>query len=159
MIHDQLTHCQSYFHSPPWQHAFEFLTSLRPDSQDESHIALEGDRMYAAIMTYQTGQPWNSVLETHERYIDIHMSLNNSESIDWYPRCALHVSTQYDPTRERTLYHRPDVPAPARVFNLPGRFTVLFPQDAHMPKLMVHNSPERVKKVVVKVSMELWNRA
>ncbi len=111
--------------------------------------------MYAVIMTYDTCAPQDALLETHDRCIDIQVSLKNSEAIDWYPRSSLRIQNEYDPDRDRTLYRRPGV-APARVCNCPGFFTVLFPQDAHMPKLMTGSRPEQVKKVVVKVNKNEW---
>jgi len=37
----------------------------------------------------------------------------------------------------------------------PGIFVALFPHDAHMPSLMLGNTPECIKKVVVKVNVKL----
>jgi YhcH/YjgK/YiaL family protein len=105
-------------------------------------------------MTYQTCLPEESVLETHDKYIDIQMSLMNSEAIDWFPRHVLEVRVPYDPDLDRTFYHRPEM-APVRINNFPGFFTVLHPDDAHMPKLMTAGKPELVKKVVVKVRKKL----
>lgn len=73
------------------------------------------------------------------------MSLQNSEAIDWYLRDTLRINTACDPAKDRTLYHRAE-PAPVRVNNFPDSFTVLFPHDAHMPKLITVNAPEQVKK-------------
>ena len=33
-----------------------------------------------------------------------------------------------------------------------GTFAMLFPHDAHMPQLIVNNSPSIVKKVVIKIN-------
>ncbi|MFH7321500.1 YhcH/YjgK/YiaL family protein [Desulfurivibrio sp. D14AmB] len=56
--------------------------------------------------------------------------------------------------RDRTFYYRPGI-ASARVSNFPGFFTVLYPDDAHMPKLMTAGKPELVRKVVVKLRRKL----
>jgi biofilm protein TabA len=158
MIHDALSNWPIYFHEAPWKQVFEFLGSLTPDSPDSSCIDLAGDGMYAAIMTYQTCLPQESKLEAHNKYIDIQMSLTNSEAIDWYPRDSLRVKTPYDPGRDRTLYHCPEQ-APGRVSNSPGFFTVLFPHDAHMPKLITGSNPEIVKKAVVKLNINAMNKS
>ncbi|MGD9971481.1 MAG: YhcH/YjgK/YiaL family protein [Desulfatirhabdiaceae bacterium] len=153
MIHDVLENWSTYFESPVWIRVLEFIAGLSPLSEENNRIEIDGENMYAAIMSYQTCDPRDSILEAHDVYIDIQMSLVNAEAIDWYPRSGLEVHTAYDPAKERTLFHRPAGPAPARVANLPGRFTVLFPQDAHMPKLMTGTSSELVKKVVVKLNV------
>ena len=153
MIHDSLSNWQTYFHSNPWKCAFEFIISLNSESKDCSRIELAGKDIYAAIMTYPTCEPLDSVLETHDKYIDIQASLKNSEAIDWHPRNNLSIKNEYDLVRDRTLYHHND-PASAKISNFPGFFTVLFPQDAHMPKLMTGSKPELVKKVVVKLNIQ-----
>ena len=150
MIHALLRNWHLYYKSTPWKCAFEFLCSLSASSENCSRIPLQGDDIYAAIMSYQTCYPEEPVLETHDVYIDIQMSLTNSEVIGWFPRQALEVKVPYDPDLDRTLYHRPEM-APVRINNFPGVFTVLYPFDAHMPKLMTADKPEMVKKVVIKV--------
>ena len=157
MIHDSLHNWQIYFSAPIWKQVFEFLSSLTPDSPDNRRIDLAGEDMYAAIMTYETCSPDESVLETHDTYIDIQMSLSNSEAIDWFLRNTLKTKNDYDPQKDRTLYHRPG-PATARVSNFPGFFTVLFPHDAHMPKLMTGPEPQMVKKVVIKLNINALNK-
>jgi len=154
MIHDTLKNWSLYYASGPWRCAFEFLASLSAASEESGRISLQGDDIYAIIMSYQTGLPDESVLETHDEYIDIQMSLVNSEAIDWFPRQALEVKVAYDHDQDRTFYHRPDL-FPVRINNFPGYFTVLYPDDAHMPRMMTAKSPEMVKKVVVKMRRTL----
>lgn len=153
MIHDKLENWPLYFSSAPWQCAFDFLAGLSSKSENE-RISLQDDDIYALIMSYETCSPEESVLETHNEYIDIQMSLMNSEAIDWFPRHVLEVKEPYDSDLDRTFYHRPDI-VPVRVYNLPDFFTVLYSEDAHMPKLMSAGKPELVKKVVVKMHKRL----
>jgi YhcH/YjgK/YiaL family protein len=157
MIHDSLSNWTLYFNSDPWQRAFEYLCGLSSKSDDSARVSLQGDDIYAMIMSYQTCRPGESVLETHDEYVDIQMSLMNSEAIHWFPRQVLQVKEPYNPELDRTFYHRPDT-APVRICNFPGFFTLLHPDDAHMPKLMTADAPELVKKVVVKVRRKLISR-
>lgn len=154
MIHDTLNNWPLYYNSAPWRCAFEFLATLSATSEDSARISLQGDDIYAMIMSYQTCSPDESILETHDEYIDIQMSLANSEAIDWFPRHTLDVKVPYDPDNDRTFYHRPDL-TPVRINNFPSYFTVLHPDDAHMPKMMTTKSSEMVKKVVVKMRRTL----
>ena len=155
MIHDSLNNWSQCFNSSPWKCAFEFLYSLSASSKECARFSLQGDNIYAVIMSYQTCSPEESVLETHEEYIDIQMSLANSEAIDWFPRHVLEVKVPYDPDLDRTFYHRPEM-APSRINNFSGFFTVLHPDDPHMPKLMTAGKPELVMKVVIKVRKKLF---
>lgn len=154
MIHDKLCNWSLYFNSPPWGRAFEYLSSLSRQSEEITYLSLQGDDIYASIVTYQTCKPDESVLEAHDEYIDIQMSLINGEAIEWFPRQNLEIKKSYCPDRDRTLYIRPDI-VPVRIYNLPNLFTVLYPNDAHMPKLMIEDSPKFVRKVVIKVHKKL----
>lgn len=151
MIHDSLVHWPLYFSAPPWRRVFEFLSSLGPEAEEQKRIILQGEALYASIMSYDTCGPDDAKLEAHENYIDIQMSLVNSEGIDWYPRSILTVKQPYDSERDRVLFERPNE-NPTRINNYPGRFTVLYPEDAHMPKQMTGGVSEPVKKVVVKLN-------
>lgn len=161
MIHDTLDNWRCYFNTPPWQRVYEFLSSLGPEVEEQKNVALQGEDLYASIMSYSTCGPDEAKLEAHDHYIDIQMSLVNTEGIDWFPQRGLEISVPYDSERDRTLYVRPEGRA-TRINNFPGLFTVLFPGDAHMPKQMIGNRSERVKKVVVKLHKQLvpgiWSR-
>lgn len=154
MIHDRLENWKLYFNTQLWQSAFDKLTRLTPESEECDRIPIQGTDIYASIMSYQTCTPDETKLETHDVYIDIQVSLLNSEAIDWFPRGILEVKTPYDPDHDRTFYHRPVI-SPVRINNYPGFFTVLFPDDAHMPKLITGDKSEKVKKVVIKMRKTL----
>lgn len=154
MIHDKLENWKIYFNSAPWRLSFEYLESLSPESEECERFHIQGDDIYAAIMSYDTCTVNESVLETHDKYIDIQMTLVNAEAIDLFYREDLKVKTPYDADLDRTFYYRPEL-AYSRVVNREGLFSVLFSNDAHMPMLTVNDKPEPVKKVVVKVSKSI----
>lgn len=154
MIHDVLKNWPLYFNAPPWRDVFAYLSSLDAETPEYARFDLQGDDIYASVMSYATCGPQEAKLEAHDVYVDIQMSLVGGEGIDWFPRHVLEVKTPYDPVRDRTLYHRPGT-APARVDNLPGAITVLFPGDAHMPKQIIGDKTGTVKKVVVKLRRAL----
>lgn len=154
MIASRLEYWALYSRHAAWRRSFEFLEALTPDAEDSDRIPLLGDDLFARIMRYPTRAPEDAILEAHDDYIDIQMSLENSEAIDVFSRAVLEVKTPYDSEKDRTLFHRTGAPV-ARLNNFPGFFTVLFPNDAHMPQLMTGNEPETVKKVVVKLRVAL----
>lgn len=154
MIFDRIENWRKYFSGPAWSRAFEYIESLGPDSPDADLVPLQGEDIYARIMSYPTCRPDEAKLEAHDRYIDIQTSLVNCEGIDWFPRASLKIDVPYDPKKERVLFKRPNI-VPARINNWPGMFSVFFPEDAHMPKLIVGGKPQFVKKAVVKVRVDL----
>jgi YhcH/YjgK/YiaL family protein len=153
MIVGQLVNWRDHLSGDVWEEAFAFLMSLDGDSEVRD-VELRGEKMYARVMSYATKTTDEAKVEAHREYIDIQISLAGAEGIDWYPTSTLDVKEAYDVEKDRTLYHRYE-PAPAHVDNHPGMFTVLYPEDAHMPQLIVDGKVEVIVKAVVKVHVSL----
>ena len=152
MIFDHLSEWPRYFSSAPWRLAFEFVLALKADAADGRH-ALQGDDIYAMVMAYETGAAEQSVLEAHRTYIDIQATLLGTERLDWFALAGLQVQTAYDAKTDAAFFVHPGQ-AGAQLLLRPGLFTVLYPADAHMPKL-ASGAPAAIKKVVVKVRAAL----
>jgi biofilm protein TabA len=155
MIIDNLKNWNKYTSSPAWKKAFDFLSELPPDA-DEQRYDILGDDIFALVMSYETKNPADAVLEAHQKYVDIQSVLIGSEGIEWFNREGLLINTPYDEVDDYELFNR-ECPGPARVDVYPGMFVTLFPEDAHMPGLIVGKHPSIVKKVVVKVKTKLFN--
>ncbi len=136
-----------------WECAFEFLLSLTPDAEEKEY-KLNGDRIFARVMSYETKLPEDAVLEAHRRYVDIQMVLSGSEGFECFPIDSLEIDKLYDELKDVEFYRR-TAPGPVRIDMYPGMFLTLFPQDAHMPSLMINDTPDVVKKVVVKLDIKL----
>ncbi len=104
-------------------------------------------------MGYETIPEELAVLEAHRRYVDIQATLVNSERIAWCPVNGLIPKDGYDAERDVTFFNIPDS-MPTQAVVHPGIFVALFPEDAHMPKLIAGSS-QRVRKVVVKFHVDL----
>ena len=154
MIIDCVTNWRIYSKAPAWHCAFEYLEALSADTEECDRVSLDGGKIYACVMSHETRGPEGSVLEAHDIFIDIQMCLTKGERILWYPRAQLEIKTPYDAEGDALFFHPPAFP-PIPVDNLPGRFTTLFPGDAHMPMQMIDGRPELVKKVVVKLRADL----
>ncbi len=150
MIVDRLDRWARHLQGPVWKKAFEHLATLGPDAPEET-IELMGKDLTARVMSYSTKTAGEARIEAHREHIDIQMSLVNDERIDWWPLEGLVPSTEYDPAKDVTFFKDPGH-APASVMNRVGHFTVLFPEDAHMPQLHT-GAPHVVKKVVIKVRL------
>jgi YhcH/YjgK/YiaL family protein len=133
---------------------FAFIQDDACAAPEGERIPLNGAGMFALVMRYDTRPPEKGVLEAHNAYIDVQASLEGGEYIEWFPRAVLAVEKPYDAEKDVVFFTRPGE-APARVYNVPGRFTVLFPDDAHMAQQCGIGSPAPVKKVVVKVPVSL----
>lgn len=154
MIADRLINWPRYFTGEPWKTAFQFLESLTPESEVQHLIPIRGEDLFARIMTYPTRPPEEGMLEAHNEYIDIQMSLTGTEAIDWFSRGPLETRNPYDAEKDVIFFHRP-AHAGARIINSPGIFSVYYQDDAHMAQMMAWDAREDVKKVVVKVRASL----
>lgn len=156
MIFDRLANQHLYPLGDAWREAFDFLQAATPELADGKHH-LRGDELFAIVMGYQTQSAETSELEAHRRYLDIQMLLSGRERVLCHFVPDLAVLKAYDPASDFELYQIPPI-APARFILTPGNFLAFFPHDAHMPCLTLDHGPEPVRKVVVKVAMDLLNR-
>ena len=153
MIIDKLKFRDHYPFGPAWDLAFEFLKSLTPEAEEKKYN-LQGDDIFAIVMSYETKNPENALLETHRKYVDIQTVLVGSERMECFARDELIVDVPYNESTDAEFYKRTS-PGSVGVDVFPGTFVMFFPHDAHMPALMVDEKPERIKKVVVKIKVEL----
>jgi YhcH/YjgK/YiaL family protein len=153
MIIDKMEHFQDYHFGPAWKLAFEFLNTLTPDSDDKKY-PIQGDDIFAIVMSYKTFSPDKALFEAHREYIDIQMVLVGAEGFECGFCDDLTVDTPYDNSTDIAFFKR-SVPGQTRVDVSPGTFVMLYPHDAHMPGLMIGNEEKVIKKVVVKIKKEL----
>lgn len=153
MIFDRLANQHLYHLGDAWREAFDFLRAADPALADGKHH-LRGDELFAIVMGYQTQSSATSELEAHRRYLDIQMLLSGREKVLCHFVPDLAVLKAYDSATDFELYQIPPI-APAHFILSPGNFLALFTHDAHMPCLTLDHGPEPVRKVVVKVAMDL----
>ena len=93
------------------------------------------------------GSSQSSLMEAHERYLDIHIVLSGLEQVMVAPIETLtEVEIRAD---EDSIMYRG---APEYTFTLePGRFLLVYPGEGHLPKL-APKAPEDVDKLVLKIA-------
>lgn len=153
MIFDLQQNHRHYPLGPAWREAFAFLQAADPNLA-AGRYPLDGDKIFAIVMDYRTQPEATGELESHRRYLDIQALLAGREAVHCHFSPELTILQPYDPGNDVELYRIP-ITAPVRLLLVPGNFLALFPHDAHMPCLNPGPLPETVRKVVVKVSMEL----
>jgi len=153
MIIDRLEHWEHYHFGPAWTKAFEFLRTLSTDAEEKKYT-IQGDDIFAIVMSYDTCFPETSLFESHQKYVDIQTTLIGTERFECAFTDMLLVQTPYDDAADVQWYKR-DIPGQTRVDVSPDTFVMLYPHDAHMAALMTGERPEHVKKVVVKIKAEL----
>lgn len=153
MIFGHLTNFECHPRSQPWKIILDFLNSISPAVED-GRYSLQGDDIFALVMSYQTKDPAQAILESHRKYVDIQAVLKGAEGCECFSADTLTVSAVYDPDKDAIFYHR-SAPGPVHIALSPGAFVAFFPQDGHMPCLTLGDQPQTVKKVVVKARADL----
>ena len=146
MIIDTLENAHRYVAlNPGFAGAMAFLA--RPDLKalPEGTYAIDGERVYATISREQGREKGEAPLEVHEKYIDIQLVLDGTDTMGWKPRAWCKEPTgDFDRAADIQFFAGE---AAAWVPVESGAFAVFFPDDAHIPLV----SPGRIHKVVVKV--------
>lgn len=150
MITDTLQNAHLYPLGDAWAKAFEFLKTLDAGSQDGEY-PLNGEAMFARVMSYDTKPPSQAKFEAHRKYADIQSTLEGAEGIAVINIHQLTEAKTYDEASDVSFFETPES-IPALVDVHPGSFVFLLPQDGHMPQLEVGSS-RTIKKVVVKIAL------
>ena len=91
--------------------------------------------------------------EAHRRTIDVQYSIEGGEGIELASLSALQSLGDYFEEKDVEHFKLPNSSL-ARVENLAGRFTVLFPGEPHLPQLLT-GEHKAVRKLVVKIPAHL----
>jgi YhcH/YjgK/YiaL family protein len=153
MIIDKIEKFRLYHFGPAWRRVFEFLGTLTPDSPDGKYT-IDGEDIFAIVMSYNTSGPETAVFESHQKYVDIQTVITGAEGFECAFSDDLSVIAPYDASKDAAFYER-NTHGQTRVDVLHGTFVMLYPHDAHIAGLMVGSESKLVKKVVVKVKKEL----
>lgn len=152
MIFDSLHHAGYYFTGDWWDETLAYIRSTNPSLPDGVH-QVRGDAIVARVHTGRTGPGSDSVPESHLAYVDVHVVLDGRETIEVWPADRLTIRTPYDKEQDVMFYASP-ADAGLRLNLKPGFFAVFLPQDAHMTQI-AQGDPERIKKLVMKISVGL----
>ena len=105
---------------------------------------IDGEAVYVNRFDYETVE--HNIVEAHLNDIDIHLVLDGEEQVGVVDTTALRVTERNE---EGDLIDS-ELPFMCLCKLQPGDILIVFPEDAHSPKLHCGSSG-RVKKAVVKV--------
>jgi YhcH/YjgK/YiaL family protein len=147
MIIDKLQNAEKYYSlGENLTKAFKFLKETDLSIAKEGRFDIEGDNVYALINNYNTKDPKDCHPEAHRKYADVQYIVSGAELIGCSLFSGQKVFKDYDEEKDYLLYD--DISFFLKLNE--GMFAVFFPDDLHMPGIMI-NEPKPVKKVVVKV--------
>lgn len=129
--------------------ALEYLGTISKSAVPEGRVEIAGTDVYATFDQYQTEGTEGRLYESHRIYLDVQYVIEGRETIRVRGVEGLTTATPYDGNKDIAFYTLTDG-TDVRLFS--GDFLVLFPQDAHVPKLICSGTAS-VRKVVVKVRL------
>jgi YhcH/YjgK/YiaL family protein len=129
--------------------ALDFLRSAPADIPDGRH-EIEGDRIYANVMSYETRDFGHRTHEAHRRYTDVQFLLQGEEQIYFTPATRLGTGSGYNAEKDYELFAAPEFPS--RLALSAGQFVIFHPGEGHQPAC-IGKAPCAVRKIVVKVAV------
>ena len=113
---------------------------------------VDGEDLFYVVDEYETKPIDEGRLEIHRKYLDIQCVVSGAECIGVAPMEGLVEETPYDGEKDLAFYRAE--PAMSRLHLAQGMFAIFWPNEPHMPGRRIGSTPEKVKKIVVKVKME-----
>ena len=108
------------------------------------------DTMFVIVNEYNTRENELNILEAHKRYIDFQYMLEGTEVIEYEMFDKHQIHQDYNKDDDYTLFKTRNI---SKVRFSEGMFSILFPNDLHMPGI-IDGSESKVKKVVIKIRID-----
>lgn len=147
MIIDKLENAHLYYSlDKNLEKGLRYLQSTNMLVTEDGKHVIDGENIYANVQSGLTKEPMTTPWEVHKIYTDIQYIIKGAETMGWANIENFKETEEYSEEKDVAFGN-----AQGSYFNVPeGYFVIFTPQDAHKPMLKI-NSPEFVKKVIVKV--------
>ncbi|MGL4944240.1 MAG: YhcH/YjgK/YiaL family protein [Thermoguttaceae bacterium] len=126
--------------------------------QSQVRVEIRGEPVVGNVDRYSTLLPdaWPR-FESHRKMIDLQIVLAGRERIDVVDTSGLTGDAPYDTERDMQFYKERAVSGATSVILVPQTFALLFPHDAHRPKMAADKTTAaKVTKIVFKIPVSLW---
>ena len=148
VIYDKVENFERYFREgEKLYRALEFARDFDV-SEGDGKYEIEGEEIFAMVMSYETRGVGELEFETHRKYIDVQLLPAGRELLDVSLSEEMECSEEYSAEKDAALWRGGEDYSSLHLE--PGRFAVLYPWDVHRPGRSVAG-PEKVRKMVVKV--------
>lgn len=148
MIYDTLENIDQYCRdAEPLRKALDFAITF-DSSLPDGRYEIDGDNIFANVMSYTTFAAEKLKFEGHNNHIDVQVILEGEELMDVSHDKNLQVDTPYSEQGDATLFKAPE--RFSTILLKPGLFVAVFPDDLHQPSRF-DKEPMQVRKMVIKV--------
>ena len=150
MIYDSFDNLETY--KGLSNDIYEALVFLKETDADiENGVHQLNPRVRAIVSEYETLRENPYGYEAHRRFIDIQYVFKGEEKVCYLPITKLVETKAYNPDAD-VAFFKEDAEAPVELPIGNGFFTILYPQDGHMPQICIKD-PIHAKKVIVKIEI------
>ncbi len=125
--------------------ALKFLMENDLSALPVGRVEIDGSNLFALVQEYLTKPFEEGQWEAHRKYIDVQHMVIGKERMGFANIRTMQLG-EYVPEKD----FQPMAGGGNQVVVPAGYFAIFFPDDGHMPGLVV-DAPERIKKVVLKV--------
>jgi len=146
MILDTLDNRKRYAGlNPSFEEAFEFLARADLRELTPGRHEIDGDKVFAIVVSEQGKGRDGATLEAHRNYTDIQYCVSGLEEMGWKPVSDCADDEGFDEAKDLGFF----ADEPTSWVTVPaGMFAIFFPEDAHA----VLGGTGDLRKVVVKVA-------
>lgn len=109
---------------------FEKIKTLTPDDAGKKFIIEEGVA-WVSVSSSENAPQGERKFEAHKKFLDIHFVLKGEETFVFANTKSLTPETEYNETEDYLLLNGEGTKIALRA----GDFCIVYPQDAHIPKL------------------------
>ncbi len=134
--------------------ALSFLRNTDLKALKPGEYEIQGREIYAQVIDMSTKPREENPLESHRRYLDIQYLCSGAERIGF---CAdlgrAVIKDSRLPGRDIIFYE--SAPDEGTIVMNEGTYAIFFPHDIHRPGCMDGDAPCAIRKIVVKVDVNL----
>lgn len=139
---------------PKMKEILEYLRDTDFTKMEAGKHELEGKDLFVNIVDTVTEPAENRKAEAHKRYADIQFVASGKESIGVAIDTGNNTpSVEYNEEKDIVFYK--DVEKEVLLDLHPGDFGIFFPEDIHRPKCHNNGVESPVRKVIVKINMDI----
>ncbi|PCF42076.1 YhcH/YjgK/YiaL family protein [Staphylococcus delphini] len=132
--------------NPHFSKVVDFLQNTDLTALELGRVEIDGDNVFANCMSYVADGVPGQQFENHQKYIDIHLVLENTEKIAVTSPQFAEQTAAYDEADYFALFKGEQYQL---LEMTPSNVLITFEEDLHQPK--VHVNDQTVKKLVIKV--------
>ena len=154
MIMDRISELSKFIDKNTFEMIRQFITNIYLlNYREGTYIFDEG--LVATVSSYTLQNGANCKVEIHKHHIDIQATLSGVEGISIFDYKDIEECSDYDDCNDVSFPAIHNTPI-VRIANIPGYFSLIYPNEPHRPKELIVDGFEKVKKYVIKIDTDIY---